>query len=179
MAGSLLCIYKTKQREEHMKLNHFDEDGRAVMVDVTEKQETYRNAEARGSIKVNAEAYAAIQKGTSSKGDVLAVAATAGIMAAKKTWELIPMCHQIPIGSCKINFEKHDEAGEVTCTCTVRTVGKTGAEMDALTGATVALLTVYDMCKAVDKFMEITDIHLVKKTGGKSGDIINERYQDV
>lgn len=179
MAGSLLCIYETKQREEHMKLNHFDEDGRAVMVDVTEKQETYRNAEARGSIKVNAEAYAAIQKGASSKGDVLAVAATAGIMAAKKTWELIPMCHQIPIGNCKINFEKNDEAREVTCTCTVRTVGKTGAEMEALTGATVALLTVYDMCKAVDKFMEITDIHLVKKTGGKSGDIINERYQDV
>ena len=107
---------------------------------------------------------------------MLGIAVTAGIMAAKKTWELIPMCHQIPIGNCFITFKPDDEKREVSCVCSVKTVGKTGAEMEALTGVTAALLTVYDMCKAMDKFMEITDVRLVKKTGGKSGDVINERF---
>ena len=95
-----------------MGLNHFDEDGKAVMVDVTEKSDTLRIAQAKGIIRVNCDVYEAIKRGTSDKGDVLAVAATAGIMAAKKTWELIPMCHQIPIGSCKVDFEKNDERRE-------------------------------------------------------------------
>ena len=162
-----------------MGLNHFDEDGKAVMVDVTEKSDTLRIAQAKGIIRVNCDVYEAIKRGTSAKGDVLAVAATADIMAAKKTWELIPMCHQIPIGSCKVDFEKNDERREVTCTCVVRTAGKTGAEMEALTGVTVALLTIYDMCKSMDKFMEITGVELIKKTGGKSGDVINERCINV
>ena len=162
-----------------MKLNHFDEDGKSRHGRRYGKTGDLSQCRSKGKHKGKRRSVCGYSKRHLLKGRRAAVAATAGIMAAKKTWELIPMCHQIPIGSCKINFEKNDEAGEVTCTCTVRTVGKTGAEMEALTGATVALLTVYDMCKAVDKFMEITDIHLVKKTGGKSGDIINERYQDV
>ncbi|MEE0517252.1 MAG: cyclic pyranopterin monophosphate synthase MoaC [Clostridiales bacterium] len=162
-----------------MGFSHLDIDGRAIMVDVTEKTDTFRMAEAKGSIRVNGEVFEAIKKGESSKGDILAVATTAGIMAAKKTWELIPMCHQIPIGSCSITFEFSDDERVISCICKVKTLGKTGAEMEALTGVSTSLLTVYDMCKSMDKFMEITDIHLVKKTGGKSGTIINERYGDV
>ena len=158
-----------------MNLTHFDKDGKAIMVDVTSKESTARIAIAKGKIKVNKEVFEAIQKGTSKKGDVLGVATTAGIMAAKKTWELIPMCHMINLGSCKINFESNEETLEIYCTCTVKTVGQTGAEMEALTGVSVALLTVYDMCKALDKTMEIGQIYLAEKDGGKSGHIVNER----
>ena len=158
-----------------MELTHFDQEGRAVMVDVTEKEETHRQAIAKGRIKVSREVFSAIKHGTAAKGDVLGVATIAGIMAAKRTWELIPMCHILNIGSCNISFQLDENSLEVNCTCTVKTVGKTGAEMEALTGVSVALLTVYDMCKALDKNMEIGRIYLAEKSGGKSGHIVNER----
>ena len=158
-----------------MGLTHFDSEGKAMMVDVTDKEDTSRIAVAKGKIKVNKEIYDTIKAGTNAKGDVLGVATTAGIMAAKKAWELIPMCHIINLGSCKIDFECKEETLEIYCTCTVKTVGKTGAEMEALTGVSVALLTIYDMCKALDKTMEIGEIYLAEKDGGKSGHIVNER----
>lgn len=156
-----------------MGLTHFDEHGKAVMVDVTEKNDTARVAVATGKITVNQEVYKAIEDGTVGKGDVLGVAATAGIMGAKRTSELIPMCHILLITNCQIRFEMKPENLEIHCFCTVKVTGKTGVEMEALTGVSVALLTVYDMCKALDKFMQIGDIYLVSKTGGKSGDVHN------
>ncbi len=157
-----------------MGLTHFDENGKAVMVDVTEKKDTVREAVAEGRIFVNKEVFRAIKEGTAEKGDVLGVAATAGIMGAKRTSELIPMCHILPITNCRVNFEMEPKECAVHCTCTVKVTGKTGVEMEALTGVSVALLTIYDMCKAMDKTMEIGEICLVKKTGGKSGDVYNE-----
>ena len=157
-----------------MGLTHFDENGKAVMVDVTEKKDTVREAVAEGRIFVNKEVFRAIKDGTAAKGDVLGVAATAGIMGAKRTSELIPMCHILPITNCRVNFEMDPKDCAVHCTCTVKVTGKTGVEMEALTGVSVALLTIYDMCKAMDKTMEIGEICLVKKTGGKSGDVYNE-----
>ena len=157
-----------------MGLTHFDENGKAVMVDVTEKKDTVREAVAEGRIFVNKEVFRAIKEGTAEKGDVLGVAATAGIMEAKRTSELIPMCHILPITNCRVNFEMEPKECAVHCTCTVKVTGKTGVEMEALTGVSVALLTIYDMCKAMDKTMEIGEICLVKKTGGKSGDVYNE-----
>lgn len=151
------------------ELTHFDGEGRARMVDVSAKNDTLREAVAYGKISVNAAVYEAIEQGTVGKGDVLAVATTAGIMGAKHTSDLIPMCHILPITKCSIVFEMYPETLEIGCTCTVKVTGKTGVEMEALTGVSVALLTVYDMCKALDKMMEIKDIHLLKKTGGKSG----------
>ena len=156
-----------------MGLTHFDDNGKAVMVDVTEKKDTVREATAEGRIFVNREVFRTIREGTAAKGDVLGVAATAGVMGAKRTSELIPMCHILPITNCRINFEMDQEECSVICTCTVKVTGKTGVEMEALTGVSVALLTVYDMCKAMDKKMEIGEICLVKKTGGKSGDVYN------
>lgn len=156
-----------------MGLTHFDENGKAVMVDVTEKDDTVRTATATGTIRMNREVYQAIMEGTVKKGDVLGVAATAGIMGAKRTSELIPMCHILPITNCRVTFEMKPEELAVQCFCTVKVTGKTGVEMEALTGASVTLLTIYDMCKALDKFMQISDIYLMEKTGGKSGDIHN------
>lgn len=156
-----------------MGLTHFDENGKAIMVDVTGKNETQREARARGKIIVNREVFRAVREGTVGKGDVLGVAATAGIMGAKRTSDLIPMCHILPITNCRVNFEMDEEECAIYCTCTVKVTGKTGVEMEALTGVSVALLTVYDMCKAMDKSMEIGEIYLVKKTGGKSGDVYN------
>lgn len=158
-----------------MGFTHFDKNGKAFMVDVTEKKETARTAVAVGTIKVNQKVYEAIQNGTVGKGDVLGVATTAGIMGAKKTSDLIPMCHILPITNCRIQFEMDPEESAIHCSCTVKITGKTGVEMEALTGVTTALLTVYDMCKAMDKSMEISEIYLKKKTGGKSGDIFNEK----
>ncbi len=158
-----------------MGLTHFDENGKAIMVDVSEKADTARTATATGKITVNRQVYQAITEGTVEKGDVLGVAATAGIMGAKRTSDLIPMCHILPITNCRIRFEMKPEELAIQCFCTVKVTGKTGVEMEALTGASVALLTIYDMCKALDKFMQIGDIYLVSKTGGKSGDIHNER----
>lgn len=155
------------------ELSHFDENGKAVMVDVTEKQDTVREATAAGKITVSQAVYEAIEQGTVGKGDVLGVAATAGIMGAKRTADLIPMCHILPITNCRIRFEMEPEERAVYCYCTVKVTGKTGVEMEALTGVSVALLTVYDMCKALDKSMEIGEIYLCKKTGGKSGTVEN------
>lgn len=157
-----------------MGLTHFDKNGKAIMVDVTEKAETVREATAVGKILVSQEVYDAIEAGKVGKGDVLGVATTAGIMGAKRTAELIPMCHILPITKCSVNFEMNPEELAVYCSCTVKVTGKTGVEMEALTGVSVALLTVYDMCKALDKSMEIGEIYLRHKTGGKSGEIINE-----
>lgn len=154
-----------------MELTHFDEYGKAVMVDVSGKDDTVRTASASGKIKMNRQAYEAIETGRVGKGDVLGVATVAGVMGAKRTSELIPMCHILPITSCRIRFEMEPEELAVYCFCTVKVTGKTGVEMEALTGVGVALLTVYDMCKALDKFMEISDVCLLEKTGGKSGDV--------
>ena len=139
------------------------------MVDVTEKNETVREARAAGKITVNEDVYRAIEAGTVGKGDVLGVAATAGIMGAKRTSELIPLCHILPLTNCLVRFEMNPEKREIHCQCTVKTTGKTGVEMEALTGVSTALLTVYDMCKALDKSMVIGEIYLAEKSGGKSG----------
>ena len=158
-----------------MGFTHFDKAGKAIMVDISEKTDTDRMAIATGKITVNQEVYQAIEKGTVGKGDVLGVATTAGIMGVKRTSELIPMCHILPITNCRIWFEMEAEDLAIHCYCMVKVSGKTGVEMEALTGVSVALLTVYDMCKALDKYMEIGEIHLCRKTGGKSGEII---YQE-
>ena len=159
-----------------MGFTHFDENGKAVMVDVTGKEETLREASAEGKILVSREVFQAVRTGNIGKGDVLGVAATAGIMGAKRTWELIPMCHILPLTNCRITFDMDEDEYSITCTCTVKGTGKTGVEMEALTGVSVALLTIYDMCKALDKTMEIGEICLVKKTGGKSGNVYNDRH---
>lgn len=150
-------------------LNHFDQNGNAVMVDVSAKNPTLRTAVARGKIRVSPQVMGAIQSGTAAKGDVLGVARVAGIMAAKRTPELIPLCHPLMLSHVSVDFTLLEEECAVQAECTVRLTGKTGVEMEALTGATVALLTIYDMCKAIDKTMELSEIHLVHKEGGKSG----------
>lgn len=156
------------------KLNHFDSKGNAIMVDVTEKNVTERKAIAKGKIFVNDETYKRILDGNMTKGDVLGVARIAGIMATKKTSDLIPMCHPLMLTKSQIDFEFNEEEKSITAISTVKLSGKTGVEMEALTGVNVALLTIYDMCKAIDKSMVISDIHLVEKTGGKSGNFISE-----
>ena len=155
-----------------MELNHFDKNGNAVMVDVSDKPVTHRTATATGSIQVSPEIMAAVKSGNVKKGDVLGVARVAGIMGVKRTSELIPMCHPLPIQKCSVDFETDEDAGVIRVFCTVKTEGKTGVEMEALTGVQVALLTIYDMCKAVDKTMEIYGVCLCSKSGGKSGDVV-------
>lgn len=152
------------------EFTHFDQDGNAIMVDVSEKNVTDRVATASGQIKFSQAVMDAVVGGTSKKGDVLGVARIAGIMAVKETAHLIPLCHMIQISKCSVDFEIDEEKCLITAICTVRTEGKTGVEMEAMTGVSLALLTIYDMCKAIDKKMEMTAIHLVKKTGGKSGE---------
>ena len=149
-------------------LTHLDEDGAARMVDVSAKSVTAREAVAAGRIGMSAEAASAIAAGLVKKGDVPAVARVAGIMAAKRTADLIPLCHPITLSAVTVDFDLHDDG--VSVTATARTSGQTGVEMEALTAATVALLTVYDMAKALDKAMVIGDIRLIAKSGGKSGD---------
>ena len=149
-------------------LTHLDADGAARMVDVSAKAVTAREAVASGRIDMIADAAAAIAQGLVKKGDVLAVARGAGIMAAKRTADLIPLCHPIALSSVNIDFDL-DESG-VTVTATARTAGQTGVEMEALTAASVALLTIYDMAKALDKGMVIGQVRLIAKSGGKSGD---------
>ena len=151
------------------KLSHFDENGNAVMVDVSDKPVTHRTAVATGSIQVGAAIMERLTEGTVAKGDVLGVARVAGIMAVKHTSDLIPMCHPLSVTKCNIDFKLEKEEGVIRTFCTVKTDGKTGVEMEALTGVQVALLTIYDMCKAIDKHMVMTDIHLIEKIGGKSG----------
>lgn len=150
--------------------SHFDEKGNAIMVDVSGKAVTYRTAAAVGGILVGKEIMEAVTAGTVKKGDVLGVARVAGIMAVKRTSDLVPMCHPLPIQKCSIDFELDEEKSMIRAICTVKTEGKTGVEMEALTGVQITLLTIYDMCKAIDKHMVMTDIHLLEKTGGKSGD---------
>ena len=154
------------------KLNQFDEHGNAVMVDVSEKNITARTAVASGQIHVSREVFDAIVHGTAAKGDVLGVARVAGIMAAKQTSSLIPMCHPLMISKCQVDFELDEENLAVKAICMVKVSGKTGVEMEALTGVSVTLLTIYDMCKALDKRMEIGEIHLDSKSGGKSGEFV-------
>ena len=150
------------------RLTHLDEDGAAHMVDVSAKATTARQAVASGRITMSAEAREAIAQGLVKKGDVLAVARVAGIMGAKKTSDLIPLCHPLPLSSVNIDLQM-DKAG-VVATATAKTAGQTGVEMEALTAVSTALLTIYDMAKALDKSMIISDIRLLEKTGGKSGD---------
>ena len=150
-------------------LTHFNQRGEALMVDVTQKDITERKATACGRIAVNELAFAAIRDGSAKKGDVLGVARVAGIMAAKRTSELIPLCHPLALSNCTVDFTLLPESQEICTRCTVKVTGRTGVEMEALTGATVALLTIYDMCKAVDRAMEIRAVYLEEKCGGKSG----------
>ena len=153
-----------------MGFTHFDEKGNAVMVDVSEKEPTSRVAIAEGAICVSEEIMAAVTGNTVKKGDVLGVARVAGIMAVKQTSSIIPMCHPLMISKCSIDFEVKPEEGIIKAICMVKVEGKTGVEMEALHGVSAALLTIYDMCKAIDKRMLIREIHLVEKHGGKSGD---------
>ena len=150
-----------------MELTHFNEDGRAHMVEVGEKEDTKRRAIARGRIRMKGETLEKIKEGTVKKGDVLSVAQIAGIMGSKKTSDLIPMCHNILLTGANIKFNITSDAIEVEAE--VKTTGKTGVEMEALTAVSVTCLTIYDMCKSIDKDMVIEDIKLIKKTGGKSG----------
>ena len=149
---------------------HFNENGRAKMVDVSEKSETSRTAVAAGCVRMNRETFELVKSGGMKKGDVLGAAQIAGIMAAKRTPDLIPMCHTLLLSGVDMAFELNDADCAVDITATVRCQGVTGVEMEALTAVSVAALTVYDMCKAVQKDMEITDIRLLSKSGGKSGD---------
>lgn len=151
------------------KFTHFDGEGNAWMVDVGDKAETDRIAVAHGKIYVSEQVFAAIKDKTAKKGDVLGVAQVAGIMGAKKTSDLIPLCHVLLLSKCSIEFSLHEEELYVEAVCTVKTHGKTGVEMEALTGVNIALLTIYDMCKAMDRSMRISDVCLWKKDGGKSG----------
>ena len=153
-----------------MGFTHFDEKGNAVMVDVSEKEPSSRVAIAEGAICVSEEIMAAVTGNTVKKGDVLGVARVAGIMAVKQTSSIIPMCHPLMISKCSIDFEVKPEEGIIKAICMVKVEGKTGVEMEALHGVSAALLTIYDMCKAIDKRMVIREIHLVEKHGGKSGD---------
>jgi cyclic pyranopterin phosphate synthase len=150
-------------------LTHLDAAGQARMVDVGEKPETLREAVARGEVAMKPETAALIQAGGVPKGDVLATARLAGIMGAKRTSELIPLCHGLALTGAEVSFEWDDGRSRLMIQAAVRTVGKTGVEMEALTAVTLAALTVYDMCKAVDRGMRIEGIRLVRKTGGRSG----------
>ena len=150
-----------------MELTHFNEQGRARMVDVSEKAVTYRTAKAAGRVWMNAETLEKVRSGNMAKGDVLAVAQVAGILAAKRTWELIPMCHPLPLTSIDITFAFQADALDIRAQ--VKCSGETGVEMEALTAGSAAALTVYDMCKAVQRDMVIDQIRLLEKTGGKSG----------
>ncbi len=152
------------------KLTHFSPSGQAVMVDISDKNTTHRIACATGRIYMNEIAYNAVQSGNIKKGDVLGIARVAGIMGVKRAAELIPLCHPIACEKVEIDFELHDASRCVEARCTVQTSGKTGVEMEALCGVQVTLLTIYDMCKAVDKSMVMSDICLLEKRGGKSGD---------
>lgn len=156
-------------------LTHFDRHGHAAMVDVSDKMITERIAVAKGSIQMSQAVFQAVKHGTAGKGDVLGVARVAGIMAAKRTSELIPLCHPLMLTKVTVDFELNEQNFTVDAICTAKLSGKTGVEMETLTGVSVALLTIYDMCKAIDKSLVISDIHLVEKSGGKSGRYENRK----
>jgi len=156
------------------ELTHMDASGRPRMVDVTGKPDTNREAVAKGTVRMQASTLALLKKEKMAKGDVLAVAQLAGIMAAKQTPDLIPLCHPVLIGDIKIEFSLNEKNNTVDITTTVKSTGKTGVEMEALTATAVTALTIYDMCKAVDRSLQIENIRLIKKSGGKSGTITLE-----
>jgi cyclic pyranopterin phosphate synthase len=160
------------QVDKESVFTHFDGEGNARMVDVSHKSETNREALAAGNISMSAQAYALVKSGSMAKGDVLGVARLAGIMGAKKVDELIPLAHPLMITKTNIIFIFHDEGNSIEIQATVGISGKTGVEMEALTAVSLAALTIYDMCKAVDKSMVISNIRLLKKTGGKSGTFV-------
>ncbi|MEY3639383.1 MAG: Cyclic pyranopterin monophosphate synthase accessory protein [Pseudomonadota bacterium] len=153
-------------------LTHFDAQGQAHMVDVADKAHTKRIGVAHGVIRMLPATFALVQSGTAKKGDVLGIARIAGIQAAKKTSDLIPLCHPLALTRVAVEFALQEDAHSIACTATVETVGQTGVEMEALTAVQVALLTIYDMCKAVDRGMTITDVRLLEKHGGKSGSFV-------
>ena len=153
-------------------LTHFDSTGQAHMVDVTAKHETHRIAVAAGTIRMQPATLQLVLSGTAKKGDVLGVARIAGITGAKKTSELIPLCHPLAITRVAVEFTSDEATASIGCTATVETIGPTGVEMEALTAVQVALLTIYDMCKAVDRGMRINDVHVLEKHGGKSGSYV-------
>lgn len=157
-----------------LKLTHLDESGQAKMVDVGAKPDTERVAVAGGEVQLKPETVALIRQGLMKKGDVLTIAKIAGIMGAKKTSELIPLCHPIPLTQVEVDLRLNDDLPGVVITATARTVGKTGVEMEALTAVSVAALTVYDMVKAVEKTAKIQNVRLIEKHGGRSGDVVNE-----
>ena len=156
------------------KLTHLDDAGRAHMVDVGAKPDTERTATARGEVKMKPKTVELIRSGMMKKGDVLTVAQVAGIMAAKRTWELIPLCHPLPLSQVEVELTLDDALPGVKIDATARSTGKTGVEMEALTAVSIAALTVYDMAKAAEKTMRIQNIRLAEKHGGQSGDVMNE-----
>ncbi|MEN6317961.1 MAG: cyclic pyranopterin monophosphate synthase MoaC [Syntrophaceae bacterium] len=156
------------------KFSHLDEKGKAKMVDVTAKQPTAREAVARGKVLMRRDVVTLIERGEVPKGDVFNVAKIAGIMAAKRTGDMIPMCHPLELTGIDIEFTSNEEAGEIAIEATVKNIGRTGVEMEALTAVSVAALTIYDMCKSADKNMVLTDIKLISKHGGKSGSFVRD-----
>jgi len=154
--------------------SHFDSCGNAIMVDVSEKETTSRTAVAKGCISMNEEAIKAVLGGTAKKGDVLGVARIGGIMAAKRCADIIPLCHPIHFDKCSVDFSINENKKEIEASCEIKLCGKTGAEMEALTGVSAALLTIYDMCKAIDRTMVIGSIRVCEKSGGKSGHLVND-----
>ena len=165
--------------ENTLDFTHLDKNGRANMVNVGEKQITSRTAQAEAKLRMQPETLRKLLSSELKKGDALATARIAGIMAAKRTWELIPLCHILNLTKVAVDFEKEPDRRRIRAVCTVRCTGRTGVEMEALTGVTAALLTVYDMCKAVDRSMEISDIHLVHKEGGKSGIYDRQKQEET
>jgi cyclic pyranopterin phosphate synthase len=158
-----------------MSLSHINEQGYARMVDVSDKEDTVRFARAQAVVRMQAETLIMIRDGAIKKGDVLAVAQVGGIMGAKQTSNLIPMCHLLSISGVDLNFSLDATQASIVISSQVKTTGKTGVEMEALTAVSIAALTIYDMCKAVDRWMEITDIRLIEKSGGKSGHLVREK----
>ena len=164
-----LCVLPLNREETMPKLTHFDKKGRANMVDVSRKAETLREAIVRGSIFMKPATFKKIMSGKIAKGDVLSVAKVAGIMAAKRTSEIIPMCHPLNLSHVEVNFFPFEKESRIEIEAKVRIKARTGVEMEGLVAVATAGLTIYDMCKAIDRGMVISNIHLVKKTGGKSG----------
>jgi cyclic pyranopterin monophosphate synthase len=164
-----------EDKGEQMKLTHLDSDGKARMVDVTEKKETEREAKAFGKVRMSPETYKQIKKGEGPKGDIFTVAKIAGIMGAKKTHELIPLCHPLAITHIDVSYTFADNESTVEITSSVKIKGQTGVEMEALTCAMLTALTIYDMCKAIDKGIELGPFYLLEKSGGKSGKYVKKR----
>lgn len=172
---SVIILHAALEKDDKRKIrmaefNHFDNNGNAVMVDVSDKEVTTREASASGIIHVSSEIMEAVLNRSVKKGDVLGVARVAGITAAKHTWEMIPMCHLITLRKCSVDFEISEKENTIKAVSYVKAEEKTGVEMEALTAVSAALLTIYDMCKALDKRMVIDEIKLLHKSGGKSGD---------